>query len=225
MTCTNGQSCIANSWTQGGYVCGCPPGTSGTGCATGVLGTNFYQVTDSNSFTTSQYDWFGTPAIINPPFSKIDWTVAVVVIPVVTTPDPGQLLLTITSPAGYGPILSLASIYNLAGCSSENGIPYYDNATIAWGPSSATSVCSATKLGGYGLGYYNPSGVFTCFTSGCSLSSDTGTFTAYPFATSLQMGGGAAAETWLFEVLDNNSGSSSSSRSTINSWTLQFYRT
>ena len=50
VTCTNGQTCIANGWGQGSYACVCPPGTSGTNCGVGVLGTNFVESTIATRF-------------------------------------------------------------------------------------------------------------------------------------------------------------------------------
>jgi len=156
------------------------------------------------------------------PFSTIDWTVAIVLIPKVTTTNPGLVQLILEGANGYASFISMNGVYNMASCGTYSGVPIYDNVTSAsWGVSSSSAMCNPTAITAYGLGYDGANGGWNCFTSGCCASCNTGTFVADPFTQVFQMGSAAASGTWTLNIFDGNSGSS---RSTLNSWSLQFYR-
>lgn len=210
---------MANGFGQGSFTCTCPPGTIGSNCGSGILGTNFYAIRSQQASRTSYGQWVQQSLIAYPPFSKIDWTVAVVLIPSITTSYPGWLELALTSPAGYSayPTMSDIYIYN-EGCDSEFDLPIYDNLTMAWGVSTPTSLCSATAFTGYGL-VYSYNGYWDCFVPNCNVYNNLGTFISDPFATTFQKGGGTAAGAWTFSAYDV-----SGSYSIINGWTVQFYR-
>jgi hypothetical protein len=156
---------------------------------------------------------------VSPPFSVIDWTVAMVFIPVMTVSNPGNIELVLFAPNLYTVYFTMSGFYNLNGCNTLNGIPIYDNNTVIWGSSSTTSVCSATAYTAYSTGYQDPSGNWLCFSgSSCSFGSQSGTYVSDPFALTYQKGGGTVAGTWQFSIIDDDGGNS------LTSWTLQFYR-
>lgn len=159
----------------------------------------------------------------NPPFSVIDWTVAIVLIPVFSScPDPGQVEFYLGAPTGYATYPAMAGLYNLGGCSTYSGIPIYDNQTI-WGSPTTTSsmLCSANAFTGNSNGYQDPSSNWLCFSgTSCSFGTQSGNFISDPFAVTYQKGGGTAAGTWKFGMWNGNS----NLESTLKSWAIQFYR-
>jgi len=226
VTCSGGTTCLAHGWQEGNYTCACPPGTSGTNCSNGVLGTNFYQQTVTNLMPSHQYG-FGTGiSIFTPPVAKFDWTVALVFIPVVETPDPTYVELILLSPGWYATLPVFSSTNKdgtMGGCNSLNGVPIYDNNTAQWGKSSSATLCSATKISPMGLFYDDPSDSPTCFVGGCDWSADTGTTVSDPFARVYSMGNATTTGVWYLQIYDNNPGNTTEDRSTVTSWTLQFY--
>jgi len=213
--CLNGGTCTATSWQT--FTCNCPTGVTGTTCASGALGTNFYQVSSTTGFSSSNGNWAAQSLTVAPPFSKFDWTVALVFIPVSTCSSPGDLEMFLKSPNGYSMYPTMSGIYNLKNCNSLN-VPLYDNNTVIWGSSSQTAVCGASTITPYSNGYQDTGGNWHCFSgSGCTFASQSGTFVSDPFAQTFQMGGGTVAGTWQLQLYDANSCG-------ISSWTLQFYR-
>ena len=220
--CLNGGTCTPNGWGQGSYTCKCPAGTTGANCGSGILGSNFYQISNSAGYTnTPLSSWVTQTATAAPPFAKIDWTVAIVLIPNFSScPEPGLLRVQLVGPSGYGAYATYTGFSNLNGCNTLSGKPVYDNQTIEFGSSSSSSVCSATSFTGYGLAYVSTSDTATCFTSGCSTSQNTGIFTTAPFAVAFQQGTATAAGTWTFGIYDSNTATGSN----LQSWIVQFYR-
>ena len=155
-----------------------------------------------------------------PPFSKIDWTVAIVLIPFFQSGvNPGDVELALLSPTNYKTYVTMSGLYNLNNCGTYLGVPVYDNTSAIWGTASTSSLCSATAYTPYSNGYLDPSGNFDCFTgTKCSFGTTQGTFVSDPFAQTFQKGAGTASGTWTFELYDDDGGN------TLTSWILQFYR-
>jgi len=142
-----------------------------------------------------------------------------VLIPVLTSSNPGNIEVTLQAPTKYTSVVAMSSFYNLNGCGTMNGIPVYDNNTVTWGSGSTSSVCSATAYTGFATGYDNSTGAFHCFSgTSCSSTKTTGTYITDPFAQTFQMGAGTASGTWTLGFYASSNGYS------VTSWALQFYR-
>jgi len=217
--CENGGTCVATGWAAASFTCVCPHGISGPICANGALGTNFNLFSAAPAHTTTvPGSWVYHSLQVNLPFTIIDWTVAVVLVPLFSTPNLGSLTISLTAPNGFSAVVLVNGQYVLSGCNSGR-VAIFDNCTAAVGSASPPALCHAAQFSGLGLFYSDPTSTPTCFVPGCDVSNFIGTWIGDPFAATFQKGTAAASGVWTLGIYDTNP----TAPSNLTKWALQFY--
>jgi len=201
-------------------TCNCAVGWGGPTCTVvNPFGNNFYSIKSTAAFSVPTSSFPSQSLAANPPFATMDWTVALMFIPNMSTTNPANVQLILCGPNGYcsEATMNYGVESGLSGCSILNSPQIYDNQTTVWGQSTVS--CTQTSWTAFGLAYSKGAqGNGECYKS-CSTSAYTGTYIPDPFAVTFQMGNAAAVGQWSLTVYDTNSRTE-----TVNSWELRFYR-
>ena len=182
------------------------------------FGTNVmsFPVTVSNGNIGNNGKLTSTNTVSGLPFTKMDWTVAVVLTPYLTFNYPEDLTIMLCDPSKYCAYVA----YDGDGLNCENffnGVPIYDNNTYYSGTSSSYSCSTTISPWTANHKYYfdNTGGQYQ------GQNSFVGGSITYPFAGTFATD--TANGQWVLQITDNNPVPSVPDSGTLASWTLQFY--